>query len=56
MEMYSHKYLFKLQICILFKYMFQNFHVELIQKAIENGYQNIWIVIFEREYVIVVYL
>jgi hypothetical protein len=52
--LYSHRSSFKLCICILFNYMFQNFHVELIPRETGNGYQNMWIVIFERECVSVV--
>jgi hypothetical protein len=34
--------------------MFKNFHFELIPRAIGNGYQNMWVVKFKREGVIVV--
>jgi hypothetical protein len=33
---------------ILFKYMFQNFHVELIPRATGNGYQNTHILILKK--------
>jgi hypothetical protein len=41
----------KLCTCILFRYMFQNFHVELIPRATGNEYQNMQ-VIFKKEYLI----
>jgi hypothetical protein len=36
--------------------MFKNFCMELLPRAVGNGYENMKTVIFEREYVIVVCL
>jgi hypothetical protein len=49
----SHQYSFKLCSCVLFKYMFQHFHLELIPRASVNGYRGMYIVIFKRECVII---
>jgi hypothetical protein len=38
---------------MLFNCMYQNFHVEVMPRAIGDGYKNMQIMIFEREYLIV---
>jgi hypothetical protein len=43
-----------IQTELLFNYMFQNFHAELVPRATGSVYQNMYIAVFKRECVIIV--
>jgi hypothetical protein len=49
--LYTHNWAHSIKLCtcyIIYPYMFQSFHVELIPRATTNGYRNMQIVMFEK--------